>query len=616
MSSGTHSGEFTGVLNSPELSDQDWLSSQTFRRQTSETLAGAAADGDVVTFIREIQSILAGRREVSRRRRQELEQDLKILWSSLDTSDTSAAATTDAVALLTESGQELSPEEFSARIESLMAGLPSREASLPSILVGLWILQLEPTRLEGQTFFSLWRWTREGSRNWLAAQTVAPDQGCDAFDSLEVQALVGWVYSDLKGEHKSARKAVKGLQQALDAATDQDGTPQARWLSEIISRLCQLARIHLFAEVTGDRVWTSGSKKRLQRLFARIAALITPAGASFIAGSTGRISNQLECIARVLEIPLESGVERQLRRGELFCSGKHPEEQEEAARKQFQKPSRQSDWGEWAVLRSSWCSPVDHFAVTHHGPTPLIDAIAADVPLFSGEWSHSLSVNGLEILPGNEWTCCCWYLDKQTAYIELQLKETTPVQVIRQALLMRRESVLIVGDSVRLSQPGDISFQRRLPLVSGWDFEQDAATRELALIKDEQRVRLFPWSSPQLRTDHSPETTSIRDGKVELDLKIKGSGFYTSTLFDWSEKRRDQPVDWQRLTVAEDGQILRPDVAAAFRLRLGKKQWVVYHSLQKPAIPRTALGIHSSNETIIAELGSDGEPTPLVEVEL
>src|SRR5690606_6253434 len=103
--------------------------------------------------------------------------------------------------------------------------------------------------------------------------------------------------------------------------------------------------------------------------------------------------------------------------------------------------SHQSDWAEWANLRSGWLDPVDQFAVRFHGEMPEIDALAAGIPLFSGAWSHKLSIDGKEIPTGADWSCSCWYLDRQAAFVELQLSLDQPVEVYRQALLLRMESV-------------------------------------------------------------------------------------------------------------------------------------------------------------------------------
>ena len=75
-------------------------------------------------------------------------------------------------------------------------------------------------------------------------------------------------------------------------------------------------------------------------------------------------------------------------------------------------------------------------------------------------------------------------------------------------------------------------------------------------------------------------------------------------------------MEWAPLTVAEDGKPVTEDYARGFRLRIGRKQWLLYHSLVAPEIPRTVLGLHTASETVLAEILPNGEFNVLVEVEL
>jgi hypothetical protein len=56
------------------------------------------------------------------------------------------------------------------------------------------------------------------------------------------------------------------------------------------------------------------------------------------------------------------------------------------------------------------------------------------------------------------------------------------------------------------------------------------------------------------------------------------------------------------------------DVAQAFRLQIGKEQWVLYRSLT-PRIRRTVMGLHLNTEFYAARFqASDGSYEPLIEV--
>ena len=54
-------------------------------------------------------------------------------------------------------------------------------------------------------------------------------------------------------------------------------------------------------------------------------------------------------------------------------------------------------------------------------------------------------------------------------------------------------------------------------------------------------------------------------------------------------------------------------VAAAFRVQVGKQQWVIYRSLAKP-MSRTFLGINLNSEFLVARFKPDGEIEPTIDV--
>lgn len=595
--------------------DQQWLRELQFRKSEPESLTDAAKAGEVDQFSKELHSHFIKKKALNKRDRRRLLERLSQLWSPPDSSNSTSLAS-----LLFD--EELESTEFSERIESVLAGATKPatddEVSFTDTLVaGIWILHLHSHRLESNAFFTLWSWVLDQSQQLNQAESkITADDGFEAIDLIELQCLVGWQYSELKHERASASDGVKAIRQALDASTDGDGTPHACWLEEILPRLVQLARINLFANSVGVDLWDRKSEKRIERLIGRVASLLGPKRFAFSQIPASQLCNTLQAVIDSFEFEQDPTVRRLLKNWASGDSKPLRDDQERLIRKEFEREAHQSDWAEWGILRSAWSSPVDLCAIRYDRKMPAIEVVAANTPLFAGDWNHKLTFNGKQISASGEWSCCCWYLDKDAAYMELQLNNEGPATVIRQALLMRQESCLFIGDSVRLNQPGTISYRRSLPLIGEWNVLEDAATRELALVQETQRVRVFPWTSPQYRIDRATESLSVKDGKLELSVQTTGSGLFTATLFEWSEKRQDQPVDWQRITVAEDGKALPADVASAARLRLGKSQWLAYHSLTKPPIPRTTLGLHTPNETVIAHITESGEIKALVEVEL
>jgi hypothetical protein len=107
----------------------------------------------------------------------------------------------------------------------------------------------------------------------------------------------------------------------------------------------------------------------------------------------------------------------------------------------------------------------------------------------------------------------------------------------------------------------------------------------------------------------------IKSAGLEWSQRANGNGLSYPLLLDWSPVRRDEPVQWRPLTVAENGRALPAWQAAAYRLRVGDHQWVYYHSLRPGETARTVLGLHTFHETVIGEFTSTGEIEPIVLVE-
>lgn len=615
---------FADSVDPREMTHADWLTGFKFRHAATSPLAIAAQTGEIIMFADSLTATYADLGDLSKRKRNRLLGSLRTLWTQASVRDNSGFS--DAI----EPGAlarclfdlELTSDELSGRVEAIMAstieGRPDRE----TLVAAYWLLRIGGQRLEPQTRFTFFRWTIDSSRTWLeqvqheTPEQAEPGNGCAAFDFWEIQTLSDLCFPGLKGEKKRNRQHAQAWQAALDACTDSDGTPHARWLEEILPRFSQLAAVHLFANSLNSPLWDRPSQRRLTGMFARTALLCTPEHVAFNSLPTPAACRILLTIAEMLKISSPPGLLELLTRWEKQSSRSRVGTRKRGLRGKMPLVNVQSDWGEWACLRSTWPAPVDACVVRNDAAVPQLEVVVANQPLFAGDWTHELKIDGNVIPATGEWACCCWTANRQAAFIELQLNRENPLQVIRQALLLREESVLLLADSIRSPESSHIEFSRSLPLAGTWSIEEDALSREQALVQPDVRVRVFPWSGPQMRLDRSDESTTFYDGQMRVRSQSQGRGLYVATLFDWSQKRREEPVDWQRVTVAENGQIIPPEIAVGHRLRIGKKQWIIYHSHRPPMVPRSVMGIHTLNESVFAGLSPLGEVTPLVEVEL
>lgn len=594
-------------FTSAEVSDVEWLKSLSFKSDQSSPLADAARNGNLKAFSKALAAAYDQECHIGKGERGRLLDSIRIL-ATLGQSTSSVSPSEDSL-LHSLLDSDLSSEELSARVEAVIASTIEGGAHRKSLTAACWLLRLRGDRLEPQTLLTLLRWVTEA-----VEPEADPSLGCEVWDTLEFQTCQALALPGRKGSRKQLRRLTKSWQETLDAITDTDGTPQGKWLNGFIFRFAQLAMTSLFAECLNVSLWDGKSQKRLQDLFARTSLLITSGHVAFHDCTSAEAATILLTIADVLRIENSPGLRTQLE--DWAGKGKRGRASATKSRARFPESNVQSDWAEWAHLRTGWQGKTDAVSVRHEGAFPELDVVASNLPLFAGEWVHQLTVGGKAIPNSGEWTACCWSLDKDATFIELQVGGEGPVDVYRQIVLLRKENVLLLADSVRSSDAGKIELQRTLPVAPGWDVEEDAMSREFQLVQGESRVRVFPWTSPQMRLQRSDELTGFQQGEMSLRAQTDGRALYAATLFDWSEKRRDETIEWQRVTVVENGEYIDPEVAVAHRLRLGKKQWVIYHSHQKPAFPRSAMGIHTLSETVLASLSSTGEVSALVEVEL
>jgi hypothetical protein len=68
------------------------------------------------------------------------------------------------------------------------------------------------------------------------------------------------------------------------------------------------------------------------------------------------------------------------------------------------------------------------------------------------------------------------------------------------------------------------------------------------------------------------------------------------------------------LTVGESLAAVPPEVAAGYRVAVGRRQWLVYRALAHKG-NRTLLGHNLSTEFLVARFSQDGEVAPLIEIE-
>ncbi|MEZ6056537.1 MAG: hypothetical protein R3C01_07520 [Planctomycetaceae bacterium] len=277
-------------------------------------------------------------------------------------------------------------------------------------------------------------------------------------------------------------------------------------------------------------------------------------------------------------------------------------------------PATQSDWGQVALLRSSWDGASDRCVVTYADAQPRLQLSASQQPLLQGTWGLSIEADGTPVDIPAEWESSCWFSDDDVDFLELRVQLEGDITILRQVVLVRREGLLFLCDIVNGGrQSRQFRVQSRLPLATGVTVEQDSLTREIQLVQDGLRGRVFSLAAPADRS-RGADVEMVHEGGTLCITRQCQSGLAIPVMFLWTPGVLQQPADWTPLTVAENGKAVPPSEAVAGRLRVGSRQWLYYHCLNNGEVPRSVLGHHTSAETIFAKFPPDGTPQFLLVV--
>ncbi|MCA9097977.1 MAG: hypothetical protein KDA36_06315, partial [Planctomycetaceae bacterium] len=189
-------------------------------------------------------------------------------------------------------------------------------------------------------------------------------------------------------------------------------------------------------------------------------------------------------------------------------------------------------------------------------------------------------------------------------------------QLDRQILMPRKGHYAIFAEAVTKLPAGRFEHEMRIPVPPGLKIEQDQKTREYRLVGDNLIARFFPLTLPQSKIDSTPGSITLEDRELVIRTVAEGTGLYVPFILDWDRSRTHASAVWRTLTVTENLEAVRRDVAAGFRLKLDQQhQLLLYRSLKLSHEPRACLGFQTRYETAIARLNPNGDILPLMYVE-
>ncbi len=284
-----------------------------------------------------------------------------------------------------------------------------------------------------------------------------------------------------------------------------------------------------------------------------------------------------------------------------------------------------SEWAQSAILRSSWKPKSSVVAIDFSNSQCRIELAAKD-RLLSGILQLEVRDDGEPVALGKSgFDLVCELDDDEVSYVELELQHNG-IQIFRQLMLSKKDRFLFFADSVSKKGAGELDYRLKLPLAVGVDVIRENGTREMYLNRKGKGIRslvlpisLPEWSAERCRGLFLPEVSVDNGSKLlnaekSIQLPPEGGALYSPLFFDLDPERSRQKRTWRSLTVAEQLNIVRPEVASAYRVQIAEQQWVFYRALQSIG-NRTFMGQNFNGDFYAGRFFKDGLVGELVQVE-
>ena len=265
------------------------------------------------------------------------------------------------------------------------------------------------------------------------------------------------------------------------------------------------------------------------------------------------------------------------------------------------------------------------------------DAVQLEVdvdgePILFGVWDLGARWRGRTLKPQGPWSSCCEYDENGCDYLELDLPLNHGYRLQRFFLLDHDDRLLVLGDT--LLWDGDTQ-QRRMAednlvyestLLYSPKLEPRETTpgaTELTFypprpLRAAPVFRVLPVALPEWK---DAESTGKVFGELFTEhstllyrLQSSGVSLFAPLVFDLDPDRLKKPYTWRHLTVGENMEKVSEDLAAGYRFQLGKRQFLLYHSMTEAA-NRTVMGHNLIDDLCFARFDPDTGIEPLVEVQ-
>jgi hypothetical protein len=500
--------------------------------------------------------------------------------------------------------------------------LESQAAAGFESLAWLHVLAARVDLFEGDLWWRVWRQLYQGALE--PSPALESDPLGHQLAAGELPLTLAYLFPELEGGEELQRSGSAALSHGMAELVDGEGLPQCRHLAVFPALVACWTRCRLLGEYLEGGCWTAETETqfplavrevvRLRRqdgspVFARPPELAHANGESIAVDRNLRRSN--EWLAVAADLVTDKPTRRLIRAAGRDWRKKSDRNGRSC---QLPAPAVHSEWAKIAVLRADWTPQAERMTVAYGDRAVRLEvAVGADL-LLSGRWDLELQADCAPIEPAGSWREICWVSDQDCDYLELEMAMTGGLRVQRQLLLARKDQFLLLADAVLGDRPQELLYRGRLPLSSRLTASAAADTREVLLEARKARALILPLALPEWRAEPRGGSLDVSGGALELRQSVFGRRLFAPLWIDLAPRRAHEAVTWRQLTIAEQRQNQPRDVAVGYRVQFGRRQWVIYRSLTRPA-NRTLLGQNLSTEFFLGRFKRDGESKTILEIE-
>ena len=420
---------------------------------------------------------------------------------------------------------------------------------------------------------------------------------------VEIPLALSYRLSMLPAAKQLRKMARARFEALLDAFLDGEGTPQARHLGDVQILLASCVRsLRLDAEMKG-RVSKAG-QTQFDWLTRQTIRWSRPNGSPMLSGcdDSPYFDELIKAALTVTEDESDAAANKSLRGKRLSAD----------ERDVVPATSEHSEWSEVATMRASWEPRSPWFSIRYNDGDCCLELGTAGRTILTGNCTTKVTVDGKTLEPTDEWYDVCWESDKDVDYLELECKLEGDWKIQRQILLARDDLFLFYADAVLGPVHGHLQYQHTFPLADQIVLEQSEENTEATIQSDRRLGQILPLAFSEWKSAQGKDR--FRLDPFRLEREVVGSAVYAPVFINLDPSRCNRALTWRQLTVAENLLSVSKDTAVAYRVQIGKEQWVFYRSLAKPG-NRTFLGLNLLSDFYAARFHNDGETHLLIHVE-